>query len=40
MLYAKFSNGEFLLKSVTFLGHMVYGEGIIVDPIKVEAIRG
>ncbi|XP_040971368.1 uncharacterized protein [Gossypium hirsutum] len=31
-LYAKFSKGEFWLREVTFLGHMVSAEGIRVDP--------
>ena len=38
-LYAKFSNGEFWLDQVTFLGHMVSKEGIMVDLTKVEAIQ-
>lgn len=37
-LYAKFSKCEFWLKSVAFLGHVVSGEGISVDPKKIEAI--
>nr|GFC55152.1 putative reverse transcriptase domain-containing protein [Tanacetum cinerariifolium] len=37
-LYAKFSKCEFLLSSVTFLGHIVSAEGITMDPAKVEAI--
>ena len=37
-LYAKFSKCEFWLNEVIFLGHVVSGDGIFVDPIKVEAI--
>ncbi|KAK8946881.1 hypothetical protein KSP39_PZI007254 [Platanthera zijinensis] len=38
-LYAKFSKCEFWLSSVTFLDHVVSGEGIAVDPSKIVAIR-
>lgn len=37
-LYAKFKKCEFWLKSVVFLGHVVSGDGISVDPAKVEAV--
>ena len=37
-LYAKFSKCELWLQEVTFLGHVVSGKGISVDPTKVEAI--
>ncbi|KAJ8771673.1 hypothetical protein K2173_026850 [Erythroxylum novogranatense] len=37
-LYAKFSKCEFWLDQVIFLGHIVTGEGIQVDPSKVEAV--
>ncbi|WRX21059.1 Reverse transcriptase domain - like 10 [Theobroma cacao] len=37
-LYAKFSKCEFWLKEVVFLGHVVSGAGIYVDPKKIEAI--
>ncbi|XP_048128976.1 uncharacterized protein LOC125312931 [Rhodamnia argentea] len=37
-LYAKFSKYEFWLARVAFLGHMVFGEGIEVDPSKIEAV--
>ena len=38
-LYTKFSKCEFWLDSVTFLGHVVYKDGISVDMKKVEAIQ-
>ncbi|KAK8947216.1 hypothetical protein KSP39_PZI007468 [Platanthera zijinensis] len=38
-LYARFSKCEFWLSSVAFLGHVVSGEGIAVDPAKISAIR-
>lgn len=38
-LYAKFSKCEFWLKKVNFLGHVVSGEGIKVDPTKVQAVQ-
>ncbi|KAJ8755156.1 hypothetical protein K2173_018954 [Erythroxylum novogranatense] len=37
-LYAKFTKCEFWLDEVVFLGHIVTGEGIQVDPRKVEAV--
>ncbi|VVA40761.1 PREDICTED: reverse mRNAase, partial [Prunus dulcis] len=37
-LYAKFSKCQFWLDRVDFLGHVIYAEGIYVDPHKVEAI--
>ena len=37
-LYAKFSKCEFWLNTVGFLGHIVSGEGIAVDPAKVSAV--
>ncbi len=37
-LYAKLSKCEFWLKEISFLGHLVSGEGIKVDPSKIEAI--
>ena len=37
-LYAKFSKCEFWLSEVRFLGHVISGEGIAVDPVKVEAV--
>jgi len=38
-LYAKLSKSEFWLKSVAFLGHIASGEGISVDPSKVQAVK-
>ncbi|WRX23678.1 Reverse transcriptase domain - like 10 [Theobroma cacao] len=37
-LHAKFSKCEFWLKEVVFLGHVVSGDRIYVDPKKIEAI--
>ncbi|GJX13563.1 putative reverse transcriptase domain-containing protein [Tanacetum coccineum] len=37
-LYAKFSKFEFWLREVQFLGHVINGNGIHVDPSKIEAI--
>ena len=37
-MYAKFSKCEFWLNEVIFLGHVISGAGIFVDPIKIEAI--
>ena len=37
-LYAKFSKCEFWLKQVGFLGHVISGEGIAVDPTKVQSV--
>lgn len=37
-LYAKFSKCEFWLTEVAFLGHVISGEGIKVDPSKIEAV--
>ncbi|GJT36580.1 putative reverse transcriptase domain-containing protein [Tanacetum coccineum] len=38
-LYAKFSKCEFWLREVQFLGHVINGNGIPVDPSKIEAIK-
>ncbi|GJV42767.1 putative reverse transcriptase domain-containing protein [Tanacetum coccineum] len=38
-LYAKFSKCEFWLREVQFLRHVINGNGIHVDPIKIEAIK-
>ena len=37
-LYAKFSKCEFWLKEVTFLDHIIFNDGIKVDPTKVEIV--
>src|SRR3954468_20009410 len=37
-LYAKFSKCEFWLNEVGFLGHIVPGDGVAVDPAKVSAV--
>jgi hypothetical protein len=37
-LYAKFSKCAFWLKEVSFLGHIISFEGIIVDPSKVQEV--
>ena len=37
-LYAKFLKCEFWLNEVVFLGNVGFGNGIFVDPRKVEAI--
>ncbi|KAA3461931.1 RNA-directed DNA polymerase-like protein [Gossypium australe] len=37
-LFAKFSKSEFWLREVGFLGHIVLGDGIWVDPSKISAI--
>ncbi|GJX59210.1 putative reverse transcriptase domain-containing protein [Tanacetum coccineum] len=38
-LYAKFSKCEFWLREVRFLGHVINGNGIHVDPNKIEAVK-
>jgi hypothetical protein len=37
-LYAKFSKCEFWLQEVSFLGHILTTEGVVVDPEKVTAV--
>ena len=37
-LYAKFSKCEFWLDEVAFLGHVVSGNGVAVDPSKVSSV--
>lgn len=37
-LYAKLSKCEFWLDKVSFLGHVISGEGIAIDPSKVDAV--
>ncbi|GKC83335.1 putative reverse transcriptase domain-containing protein [Tanacetum coccineum] len=38
-LYAKFSNCEFWIPKVQFLGHVIDSKGIHVDPAKIESIK-
>nr|GEX70097.1 putative reverse transcriptase domain-containing protein [Tanacetum cinerariifolium] len=38
-LYAKFSKCELWLREVQFLGHVINGSGIHVDPSKIEAVK-
>ncbi|GJZ43787.1 putative reverse transcriptase domain-containing protein [Tanacetum coccineum] len=38
-LYAKFSKCEFWLREVQFLGHVINGNGIHVDPSKIESVK-
>ncbi|GJW75187.1 reverse transcriptase domain-containing protein [Tanacetum coccineum] len=38
-LYAKFSKCEFWQREVQFLGHAINGNGIHVDPSKIEAVK-
>ncbi|GJZ78148.1 putative reverse transcriptase domain-containing protein [Tanacetum coccineum] len=38
-LYAKFSKCEFWLREVQFLGHVINGDGIHVEPSKIEAVK-
>jgi hypothetical protein len=37
-LYAKYSNCEFWIGEVPFLGHIIFNGGILVDPAKVKEI--
>lgn len=38
-LYEKFYKGEFLIREVQFLGHVVSNRGIHFDPSKIEAVQ-
>nr|GEV04840.1 putative reverse transcriptase domain-containing protein [Tanacetum cinerariifolium] len=38
-LYTKFSKCEFWLREVQFLGHVINGNGIHVDPSKIEVVK-
>ncbi|GJY20042.1 putative reverse transcriptase domain-containing protein [Tanacetum coccineum] len=38
-LYAKFSKCKFWLQEVQFLDHVINGDGIHVDPSKIEAVK-
>lgn len=37
-LHVKLSKCEFWLKEVSFLGHVIYNGGIIVDPSKIDVM--
>ena len=37
-LYAKLKKWEFWLGSVSFLGHVIFGEGVVVDPKTVKVV--
>jgi hypothetical protein len=39
-LYAKLSKCSFYQRKIHYLGHIISEEGIVVDPEKIEAIRG
>jgi hypothetical protein len=38
LLYAKFSKCAFWMKEVPFLGYVISGEGIVVDPSKIQEV--
>ena len=38
-LYAKFKKCEFWLSEVSFLGHIIGKNGIMVDPNKIESVK-
>nr|GEV37102.1 putative reverse transcriptase domain-containing protein [Tanacetum cinerariifolium] len=38
-LYVRFSKCEFWLREVQFLGHVINGDGIHVDPSKIEVVK-
>nr|GEU56682.1 hypothetical protein [Tanacetum cinerariifolium] len=38
-LYANFSKCDFWIRIVQFLGHLIDGQGLHVDPAKIEAIK-
>nr|GFB63409.1 putative reverse transcriptase domain-containing protein [Tanacetum cinerariifolium] len=38
-LYAKFSKCKFWIPKVQFLGHVIDGQGIHVDPTKIESVK-
>ena len=37
-LFAKFKKCDFWLEEISFLGHIIFGQSISVDPVKVEVI--
>ena len=38
-LFAKYRKGEFWLRSVAFLGHIVSSEGVEVNPRKTKVVK-
>nr|GFA93218.1 putative reverse transcriptase domain-containing protein [Tanacetum cinerariifolium] len=38
-LYTKFSKCKFWLREVQFIGHVINGNGIHIDPSKIEAVK-
>ena len=38
-LYFKFSNCEFYIRIVDFLGHIIFGDGVEVDPKKTDTVK-
>ena len=38
-LYAKLKKCKFWMEQVRFVGHIIFKEGISVDPMKIEAIK-
>ena len=38
-LLTKFTKCEFWLRSITFLDHIVFSEGVEVDPRKINAVK-
>ena len=37
-LYTKFSKYKFWLEKISFIGHVISKDGIVVDPVKIEAV--
>ena len=37
-LYAKLNKYEFWLEQIAFLGHIIFKDGLSVDPSKIEAV--
>ena len=37
-LYAKFSKCEFWLSQISFLGHIISKDGVMVNPAKIEDV--
>lgn len=38
-LYARLSKCDFWMKNISYLGHVISGDGISVDPQKVQAVK-